>query len=118
MVAFNFHPEFVGAIQRETKVQTIRVRRRCAPGDVMHLFTGMRTKSCVRLADRTCEVVDYVHLAPGGLTFGNTAKHPRDIDEFAQLDGFPTFEAMLAWLQRAHGTEHILGTVHRWRSAP
>lgn len=38
-----------------TKTITNRIasdfRMLCRPGDIMHLFTGMRTKNCVKLAD-------------------------------------------------------------------
>jgi hypothetical protein len=115
MPSFNFKPEFAPMILAGNKVQTIRRSKRCAAGDMMHLFTGLRTKLCVRIKDVKCALVDYVHLAPDGITFGNKANHP-DCDGFARLDGFRDFDDMLAWFQRQYGDRRFIGYVHRWVS--
>ncbi len=83
----------------------------------MHLYSGMRTRACSLIALRECEVVDYVHLAPDGITLGDIRKHPRSWNEFAQLDGFASYEAMLAWFQAQYATSHFIGQVHRWKDA-
>ena len=44
MVSFNFQHEFAEPILTGIKIQTIRGKARCKPGDPMNLFTGMRTK--------------------------------------------------------------------------
>ncbi len=117
MVAFNFKPEFADAIRAGAKVQTIRQTRRCAVGNTMHLFTGQRTRQCVKLAERPCVVVDCVHLTPDGITLGNVKKHPRCWDEFAALDGFSSYEALLAFFVKQYGSDRFTGTVHRWAAA-
>lgn len=117
MPSFNFKPTFIEPICAGTKLQTIRKTRRCGPGAVMHLYTGLRTKQCVKLAQHPCIVSDYVHLAPDGLTVGNIMKHPRDTDEFAQLDGFRTYDEMHAWFVQQYGSDHFYGFVHRWEIA-
>ncbi len=114
MPSFNFKPEFVAPILAGTKVQTIRKTARCKTGDTMHLFTGLRTAACQKLAERLCVVVDYVHLSPDGLTVGDNRKHPRDISEFARLDGFTDFDDMLRWFRTQYGEYHFIGYVHRW----
>jgi len=114
MVAFNFQKVFAPKIQDGTKIQTIRAKIRCHPGQLMQLYTGMRTKACAKIiADRSCALVDYCHLAPDGITFGDKTKHP-SIDEFAQLDGFKSFDDLLSWFQGKYGTPHFIGYVHRW----
>lgn len=116
MVAFNFSPEFADDVASGKKRQTIRRTRRGKPGDRTQLYTGQRTKSCRRLRndDPPLEVVDYVHLAPDGITFGNKAKHP-GADDFARMDGFPNYAAMHAWFKARYGEEHFVGYVHRWK---
>ena len=114
MVAFNFKPEFIDKILAGSKVQTVRAKRRCQPGDVMQLYTGLRTKLATLIAARPCVVVDYVHLAPDGITLGDTRKHPPTWDEFARLDGFRDYEQMLAWFRNQYGSDRFIGTVHRW----
>ena len=114
MVAFNFHHEFVIPILLGSKVQTIRKTRRCKVGDAMQLFTGQRTKNCLKFAERICSVVDYVHLERNSLTLGNCSKHPRDWDKFAELDGFDNYEDMLDFFVRQYGSSEFVGSVHRW----
>jgi hypothetical protein len=113
MASFDFKARFVPLIRSNLKVQTIRSKKRCSVGDTMHLFTGLRTKRCERIANVQCMLTDYVHLEPSGITFGNKGNHP-DCDGFAQLDGFRDFDDMLAWFQAAYATQHFIGTVHRW----
>ena len=116
MVAFNFSPEFAGAVTSGAKVQTIRKTRRGKPGDAVQLYTGQRTKKCRKLRpDTTLCYVDYVHIAPDGLTFGNKEKHPGNADAFAKRDGFKDFSDMLAWFQKKYGASHFVGYVHRWK---
>ena len=118
MVAFSFELQFVKPIRADIKVQTIRRNARCKPGDPMHLYTGMRTKACELIAVRPAVVVDYCHIAPEGLTLGDVRKHPRNRDEFAQLDGFADFDAMLRWFEQRYGSSRFIGVVHRWATPP
>ena len=54
MPALNFRAEFADAVERGEKCQTIRAYRKDGrnpkPGDTLHLYTGMRTRACRRLA--------------------------------------------------------------------
>jgi hypothetical protein len=115
VVAFNFSPEFADRVASGEKRQTIRQTKRAKPGDALQLYTGQRTKKCRKLRDAVCESVDYVHIAPDGLTFGDKSKHPRSVDEFARADGFKDFSAMLAWFEKRYGSNHFIGYVHRWK---
>lgn len=117
MVAFNFSPEFAEAVASGEKRQTIRQTRRAKPGDALQLYTGQRTKACRKLRDAICESVDYVAIRPDYLTVGDKRKHPADIDEFARLDGFENYRAMVSWFERKYGSPYFIGYVHRW-SAP
>lgn len=116
MVAFSFSPEFAGPVSARVKKQTIRQTRRAKVGDRIQLYTGMRTSNCVKLVadDPVCTYVGYVHINPKGLTVGDTSKSPRDIDEFARLDGFKDYAAMLAWFQGRYGQPSFIGYLHRW----
>jgi hypothetical protein len=37
-----------------------------------------------------------------------------DSNGFAQLDGFPDFDAMVTWIRKTHGTLPFRGWVYRW----
>lgn len=115
MVAFNFSPEFAEAIASGAKCQTVRATKRAKKGDMLQLYTGQRTKACRKLKEAECLYVDYVHLAPDGITCGNGDLHTGSLDAFAIRDGFKNYEAMLAWFKAKYGTDHFVGYVHRWK---
>lgn len=115
MVAFNFSPEFVPAIESGDKVQTIRKTKRAKAGDMLQLYVGQRTKNCRLIREQECAYVDYVHIAPDGLTFGDKEKHPGDTNAFARRDGFNDFDEMLAWFAKKYGEFRFVGYVHRWK---
>ncbi len=56
MPAYNFQKQFVPLIIDGQKPHTIRKRRKhpTKVGDVLMLFTGMRTKSCRQFAEAKC----------------------------------------------------------------
>ncbi|RVG72467.1 hypothetical protein CN223_27900 [Sinorhizobium meliloti] len=116
MVALNFSPIFAGPVERREKKQTIRQTRRAKVGDRIQLYIGQRTKTCRKLSevDPVCICVDYVAIRPNSLTVGDVTKHPRDMDEFARLDGFADYAAMHKWFSDRYGTEHFVGYLHRW----
>lgn len=116
MVAFSFSPEFAGPVERREKRQTIRQTRRASVGDRIQLYTGMRTKQCRKLVeeDPLCTFVGYVAIRPDYLTVGDVRSHPRDIDEFARLDGFTDYAGMVAWFQARYGQPSFIGYLHRW----
>ena len=53
MPAFNFSPQFADAVAAGRKLNTIREKQRGKVGDPAYLFTGQRTKKCVRLGEGT-----------------------------------------------------------------
>lgn len=56
MPAYNFQTQFVEKILSGEKSQTIRRRRKrqTIPGDMLSLYTGMRTKKCTLIAVAPC----------------------------------------------------------------
>ncbi len=116
MVAFNFSPEHAPKVASGDKTQTIRSKARGRFGDLAQLYTGQRTKNCIKLVDPepTLILVDYVAIRPDYLTFGNKAKHPSDIDECARMDGFENYAAMVAWFQEKYRCHSYVGFLHRW----
>lgn len=115
MVAFSFKPQFAPMIVARTKIQTVRQSHRCEPGDMMQLYTGLRTRYCKKvIPDVACTLVDYVNIAPDFITFGNADLHP-DAEGFAKLDGFESFSDMLKFFWAIYNTERLQGFVHRWQ---
>lgn len=119
MTAFNFQARFAPLVESGAKRQTIRTSRRCKPGALVQLYTGMRTKACRKLVipDPVCDLVDYIGLHPNHITFGNRDHHPADPDDVARADGFRDYDDMLAWCRATYSNPYITGFVHRWRPA-
>lgn len=115
MVAINFQAQFADAVATGEKMQTIRRTARCKPGDDLQLYTGQRTKECRKLRDATCIDVTYVGLTERGVSLGTVDRFPRDVDEFARLDGFFDYADMWKWFSEHYKTNSFTGYVIRWR---
>ena len=95
---YSFQARFVDAIQQSTKPHTIRAFRRAgrvaAPGDDLHLYTALRTKTARRIGMVLCDATEEITIRPGdncvGLTvvLGNCILSPGEIDALAKDDGF------------------------------
>lgn len=110
------------------KRQTIRAlgkRRHARPGEVIQLYTAMRTKQCRKLGEARCVSVGGVLLKwsewPSFCTFnirdgrrvGPTVLIP-DMEEFARLDGFVDFAEMRKFWADEHGGETFEGVLIKW----
>lgn len=122
MVAINFSAELARAVEDDDKRQTIRKTARCKPGDTLHLYTGMRTKSCRLLGEARCTMVRRVEIRATEMFLDGHRLFPwlgsRDqLDptdtEFAEADGFPGFMEMAAWFDRKYGLP-FEGVVIQW----
>ncbi len=102
MPAYNFKKEFVPMILDGSKPHTIR-RRRKRPtrvGDVLYLFTGLRTKQCKLVAISECVKIEPILLIPEAMIIwisssqvdiNESNMRPLSIDEINDLahrDGF------------------------------
>lgn len=95
MVAYSFQPRFVEPIRQGLKTQTIRMKGlkpHVRPGQMMQLYTGMRTPQCRRiLPDVTCLEVMPIRIGfeTGEIRNVWTDGIPvMDLDAFAIRDGF------------------------------
>ncbi|MFB0490244.1 uncharacterized protein YqfB (UPF0267 family) [Methylobacterium sp. OAE515] len=129
MVAYSFKKQFGPPILAGTKAQTIRAdrKRHARPGEMVQLFTGMRTRQCRRLGESQC-----VEVLPVRLVFSKRAAAELmqvgerylitsgQMDAFAQADGFADLEAMARFWWAEHPPEggNILtfeGALIRWQ---
>jgi len=107
MPAYNFQARFAPLVRAGLKKTTIRGRA-AKVGSTAYLFTGQRTRACVRLGQATITVVlpieigrhasgePYAELDGGKLVHG-------DLDALAKVDGFETGEEMVAWFSAQYG---------------
>jgi hypothetical protein len=119
MVAINFKPEFVFAIDGGSKRRTIRRVRKTGnpePGKPLQLFTGMRTLSCEKIRDVTCTrvrpvVIDHMGVKLDGrqLFAGDSPAYLGGPDadhydgDFARADGFDSFSDMKEFFEKQYG---------------
>lgn len=115
MVAYSFNPRFVEPIRQGLKTQTIRaqgLRRHARPGEMLQLYSGMRTAHCQRiLPDTPClEVMKIMIVFATGIADGlpmiakvrTDGITVRDVDAFAIRDGFTDREDMSAFWRQHH----------------
>ena len=120
MVSFNFQAAFVSKIESGEKLQTIRASQRCTPGQIMHLYTGLRTKQCRLIMAKPCLKSIPVCIRPEGVDLISPAHSyfmpgsGEKADRFARNDGFASFDAMFDWFHDQYGKERFYGFVHQW----
>lgn len=122
MVAFDFDPRFEAAIREGWKTQTIRKprERNARPGDLLQLYTGLRTPECRRICpDVRCTEVMSIEITFGddfGIDRIVTDGVPvKNLDEFAVRDGFTDSDDMAAFFKLKHGPMEIFrGYVIEW----
>lgn len=95
MVAYSFKSRFATAVREGWKTQTIRSKRtrHARPGEMLQLFTGMRTAHCQKICEdvRCTEVtaIEIIFDAEGEIeTIWLDGSVVPDLDAFANLDGF------------------------------
>lgn len=126
MVAYSFKQRFVEPIQFGEKRQTVRGgrRRHARPGDMLQLYTGMRTKACKRIVrDVLC-----TSALPVTLVFGEdeplrviVAGAYMDPDYFAHCDGFKDQHDLVAFWRAEHAVQpgdSFHGTLIEWDWPP
>ena len=123
MVAYSFKPQFRAPILAGTKRQTIRAdrKRHARPGEVMQLYTGMRTKACSLIGVAMCQDVSRIRLGierqfieVRGIRY-DLASDGRMIEGFAVADGFASWSAMRAFWQREHPDQDVFeGVLVQW----
>lgn len=109
MVAYSFEKRFAQPIREGLKTQTIRGgrERHARPGEMLQLFTGMRTAHCKKI----CEDVRCVDVRPIGIRFTANGEIEGivvngapvvDLEAFAIQDGFPALWQMAEFWLDAH----------------
>lgn len=116
MPALNFRKEFAEDVKHGVKRQSVRAHRKdfrphARVGDVLSLYTGMRTKGCCFLG--RAKVTRIATIWMDAVSMKLDGKHvqsslssrddPPTDNEFAQADGFEGFTEMASWFEDVHG---------------
>lgn len=117
-----FSPCFAPQVEAGTKLQTVRPRprRMPRPGDTISLrcWTGQpyRSKQRVLRAATVSSVRQLTITTTGQLELDGVYLTTRGMESFAQADGFPDHEALLAWFRTTHGLP-FHGIVIAWNNS-
>ena len=122
MVAYSFKSRFVMPIREGWKTQTIRAHRgrHARPGEMIQLFTAMRTRYCERIVgDVRCTLVMPISINFG--FFGEITRictegiPVRDLAGFAVRDGFVDAMDMAGfWAETHQPGDRFEGVIIEW----
>jgi hypothetical protein len=122
MVAYSFKDRFAGPILNGTKGGTIRASRggrgHARPGEMLQLYTGMRTEECQHICDRKCLATSRILLnldsmgKPAIIKIYDGASVCRY--RGPALDGFADFAEMAKFWFTIHGPGRFDGWHIRW----
>lgn len=125
MVAYSFQRQFADPILIGRKTHTVRGERKrhARAGELLHLYTGMRTKQCRLVARATCDKVEPIGLYFGRrpasdwvMIAGCVLDRPPLLDAFAYRDGFEHWGALRTFWLRHHGElAPFQGFIIHWR---
>lgn len=119
MPLYDFRPRFADQILAGTKRQTIRKprserSRHAREGDLVHLYTGLRTKASRKLGAAPCIGVDEVRLnflrdrvTVTSAIGTRPILQPADLDDFAREDGLADWADMKATFREIHGADLV-----------
>jgi len=118
MSAYNFKKEFVPPIRTGGKKQTIRKKRKyqCKQGDMLQLYTGMRTKYCERIMDdQECKSVDDIIIYRDKIEINGIFLSFFDMVTLAADDGFDCLADFLLFFHD-HYSLPFTGVLIKWGS--
>lgn len=114
MGIYNFQSRFVPKILSGEKTHTIRSVRANPdrPGNLLHLFTGLRQKGAKLLMRVPCVKVEEIEITPLGVKIDDVVLDASEEEALARRDGFANFAEMMSfWEDRLPFRGHII----HWR---
>jgi hypothetical protein len=130
MPALNFQAQFASGILAmldkdyakrtgiKPKTTTIRAQRKnhIRKGDILYLFSGQRTKGCVRLGAAVCKRLDgiWINQDREGIvvTIDGCKLSYQEAVDVAQKDGFESLADMVRWFKMTHGLPFLGVRIH------
>jgi hypothetical protein len=103
---FNFKKRFVAAVETGVKNSTIRLFKKTTPpdkGDVLKLFTGMRTKKCRSLRKPTCSDCQPIQITNDNIILGKLKLSRAEENRLACDDGFASADHMRVFFIQTYG---------------
>ena len=122
MAAYNFQKQFVPLIESGAKRSTIRQRRKNGylprPGDVLRLYSGMRTKSCKLIREAAVIAVTPITInAANGcadVVLNGVRLLDSDVSALARSDGFKGIIDFAVFFEQMYGGS-VSGYLIQWQ---
>lgn len=117
MRTYNFKKQFAADVEAGIKCQTIRKEGKLPPpnvGEVLRLYTGMRTKYCRLLRAPLCEKVTPIRITRHYIRLNGVVLDNKQSHFFAKADGFADLMSFLAFFVPP-GTRSFKGHLIEWR---
>jgi hypothetical protein len=121
MPAYNFKGRFSELVANGAKPHTIRQRRArpTVAGDVLYLYTGMRTSQCRLLRTTVCTDVTSIEIGKNVMGEDHVLHDGRYLDAaeivaLAKADGFAGAEAFFGFFRTTYGPEVFRGELISW----
>lgn len=124
MVAYSFQKRFIdpilaglgedtGAAPKRQTIRNVGRRRHARSGEVLQLYTGMRTKQCRKIGEAICKGVEpiriFVESGVVDLPESCWSYQGAELDNFARQDGFQDWADMRQFWRDEHGELVRLG---------
>lgn len=120
MVAYNFQAQFADAIRAGLKFSTIRPngkRRHAQRGDMLQLYTGMRTSNCQLIKTAACVASLPIEIHADRIMIDGHDLPQSQFADFAQHEGFSTIGNLQAWFADRYGLPTRNMTLIYWKRA-
>ena len=106
MPLYNFQKRFAPKVRSGEKLQTIRKRRKrpTVEGDILYLYTGLRSKNAEKLRETPCIRVLPIEIHESGVKVGASwIHHGVRLNKFARADGFADADDFYKFWRDVHG---------------
>jgi len=122
----NFQAQFAQLVKSGRKPHTIRARRVDGrdplPGDMLHLYTGLRSKAARLLRQEICAYTTEITILPSigqepQILLGGEPIAGRAVEALAQDDGFENAAAFVQFFKEVYGLP-FTGLLIGWRPTP
>ena len=118
MPALNFKKQFAPKVESGEKRQTIRAIRKTPfkEGDILYLYTGMRTRSCRKLGEAKALEVQSIAIIQSieNVLIDEIALDKEEIIELAKSDGFDSSYDFFGFFAETYKEEIFEGQIIKW----
>lgn len=116
MPAYNFKDYLAPKVEDGSKRTTIRKNRKRnpKPGELLYLYTGMRTKQCRKLREESCKSIKPIYIDDAFVTLDGKKIDWDVVHTIAVADGFKGIKDFLNFFDAEYGLPFDDGVLIEW----